>query len=62
MQKTKVAGYLLIAVSVLNTAVDLLNGGGFDVQSHITDIVGALNGAGFVFLRDALSKLQKANG
>lgn len=58
MKKTKVAGYLLIAVAVLNTAVDLLNGGEFSLSSHLTDIVTALSGAGFVFLRDAISKIE----
>lgn len=59
MTKTKVAGYLLIGVAVLNTAVDLLNGGDFNLSLHVSDLVTALSGAGFVFLRDAISKISK---
>ena len=57
MSRTKIAGYLLIAVSIMNTLADILNGGGFEASSHVNDIVVALNGAGFVFLREAIGKL-----
>jgi len=57
MSRTKIAGYLLIAVSIMNTLVDILNGGGFEASSHLNNIVVALNGAGFVFLREAIAKL-----
>lgn len=58
MSRTKLAGYLLVAVAVLNTALDLLNGNGFDMSTHINDVVTALSGAGFIFLRDAVAKIK----
>ena len=58
ISRTKIAGFLLIAVSVLNMAIDILNGGGFTLSSHLTDITNALAGAGFVFLRDAIAKIR----
>jgi hypothetical protein len=58
MKRTKIAGYLIIAIAVLNTAVDALNGGGFDLTLHINDLILALGGAGFVFLRDAIEKIK----
>lgn len=58
MSKTKITGYLMVAVAVLNVGIDALNGGGFDFTNHITSVTTALSGAGFVFLRDAVSKLQ----
>jgi len=58
MSRTKWAGYLLVAIAVLNTAVDLLNGGGFNFSVHITDITTALGGAGLIFLRDAVAKIK----
>lgn len=58
MAKTKIVGYIMILMAVLATVKDALDGGGFDFASHINDLVLALNGAGFVFLRDAISKLE----
>ena len=58
MSRTKITGWLLVAVAVLNTAVDLLNGNGFDLSAHISDLVTALSGAGLVFLRDAVAKVR----
>ena len=58
MSRTKLAGYLLVAVAALNTVVDLLNGNGFEMTTHVNDVVTALSGAGFVFLRDAVAKLK----
>ena len=60
MQKTKIVGYMIIAVAVLNTAIDALNGGGFDFITHVKDLDAALTGAGLVFLRDAIHKLNLA--
>ncbi len=60
MSKTKIVGYIMIAMAVLATAKDALDGGGFDFSTHINDLVLALNGAGFVFLRDAIAKLGPA--
>jgi len=58
MSRTKISGYLLIAVAALNTAVDLLDGGGFNLSAHVNDLIVALGGAGFIFLRDAIKKIQ----
>lgn len=60
MSKTKVAGYLLLVASVLKIAVDALNGGSFDIGGHFNEFMGALQGAGLVFLRDAMQKVHDA--
>lgn len=56
--RTKIVGYLLILLAVLGGVVDLLDGGGFDVSKHYDSIVLALNGAGFIFLRSAVQKVE----
>jgi hypothetical protein len=58
MQRTKIAGYILVAVAVLNTGVDLLDGNGFNFAAHVADLTTALSGAGLVFLRDAIAKIK----
>lgn len=59
MSKTKITGILLIIVALLKTAVDVLDGSGFGLMAHVDELVVALNGAGFIFLRDALQKIEK---
>jgi hypothetical protein len=58
MSRTKIAGYLMVAVAVLKTAVDILDGNGFDFVSNLDAISAALAGAGLVFLRDAVAKVK----
>lgn len=58
MSRTKIAGYLLIAVAVMQTAIDALNGGGFELSAHLNEIATALSGAGLVFLRQAIDKIK----
>lgn len=60
MSKTKVVGYLMVAVAVLNVAIDVLNGGGFDFNSHINSVLGGLTGAGLVSARLAIDKVLSA--
>lgn len=57
MPKTKIAGYLMILSAIVSIAIDLLNGGGFDMNAHIVDIQSALTGAGFVAVRTAIDKI-----
>lgn len=54
---TKIVGYLMIAVALLNVAIDALNGGDFNIQKHIDSVALALTGAGFVRVRKAIDKL-----
>ncbi len=56
MSRTKIVGYLIILLAVVTTAIDALNGGGFDVQAHFNEIAAALGGAGLVFLRSGVDK------
>ncbi len=56
MSKTKVIGYLIVAIAILNLAKDLLDGGSFDLNSHINQIQDGLFGAGIVFLRSGIDK------
>jgi len=58
MSKTKIAGALLVAVAVFQTAIDALNGGDFSLSSHLDEIATALSGAGLVFLRQAIDKIK----
>lgn len=58
MQRTKIAGILLVVVAVLHTAIDVLDGSGFDLSAHVSDVIAALNGAGLYFLRDAIAKIS----
>lgn len=58
MSKTKITGMLLIIVAILKAVIDVLDGGGFNLHQHLDSMFIALNGAGFVFLRDAVSKLK----
>lgn len=60
MSKTKVTGVLLFLIAVLKTAVDVVDGGGFSLSAHALDAQAALGGLGFVFLRDAIGKVQKS--
>lgn len=56
--RTKVVGYLIIAGAVIKMATDALDGGGFDLAHHADDVLAALAGAGFVFFRDALGRIE----
>ncbi len=58
MSRTKIAGYLIVAVAVLKTAVDAINGDGFSFMAHLDEISTALAGVGLVFLRDAVAKVK----
>ncbi len=50
----------MMVVAVLNVAIDLLNGGGFDFNSHISSVLGGLTGAGFLSARLAIDKVLAA--
>lgn len=58
MLRTKITGYLLIIVAVLKAGIDVLDGGSFNLNEHLDSMFIALNGAGFIFLRDAVSKVK----
>lgn len=58
MSKTKIVGVLMVIAAISNMGVDLLNGGGFDLSKNFDALMVALNGAGFVFLRAALDKVN----
>jgi hypothetical protein len=58
MSKTKIVGYLILAIAILNLAKDLLDGGGFDLNIHLNQIQDGLFGAGLVFLRSGLDKVS----
>lgn len=58
MPKTKIAGYLLIAIAVLKAGADLLDGNGFDIMTHVKELDSALIGAGFIFLRSSIQKIK----
>lgn len=56
--KTKLVGYLLILLAVVKAAIDALDGSGFDISAHFNEVALALSGAGLVFLRGAISKVE----
>lgn len=56
MSKTKVVGYLIVALAFIKVAVDALDGGGFDFQGHFDEVAAALGGIGLVFLRSGVDK------
>ena len=56
--KTKIVGYLIVLVAVVNFVIDVLNGGGINFAQHFDTISAALAGAGLVFLRSAVQKLE----
>ena len=56
--KTKVTGYLIFTIAILNTLLDAVNGNGFDYKYHLNDIYTAAGGLGLVFLRKAVDKVQ----
>lgn len=58
MSRTKMMGYLIVIVSLLNTVIDIFNGNGFDLSTHLNEIIAALGGAGLVFLRSAVEKIK----
>lgn len=58
MSRTKIVGYLIIAVALIKAVVDALDGRGFNAVGHLDEISAALSGAGFVFLRDAIAKVK----
>lgn len=53
---TKVVGYLLFLSAILNTVIDVMNGGSFNYETHMNDLYAAGIGLGFVFLRNAVGK------
>jgi hypothetical protein len=56
MSKTKIAGYLMILSAVVSVAIDLLNGGDFNLMTHVDAIQAGLIGAGFIAVRIAIAK------
>lgn len=58
-KNTKIVGWLLVAISILNLVVDLFDGNGVDLQKHYETIVSALIGAGFIAQRKATEKVEK---
>jgi len=56
--KTKIVGVLMVAMAFTKLAVDILDGNGVHVMSHVDEIQTALSGAGLYFLRDAIKKLE----
>lgn len=56
--KTRIVGWILVAVAVLKTIADLFDGGGFFLAAHVDDLTMALEGAGLIALRDAIRKVQ----
>lgn len=58
MSKTKIAGILMIIVAVLTPIATYLNGGHVDLGQAFQSFLSAMTGAGFVFLRDAIGKLE----
>lgn len=56
--RTKIIGALIVAVAVIQVAVDALDGGGFNLGGHIDSIMVALGGAGLYTLRDAVKKVE----
>jgi hypothetical protein len=59
MSRTKIIGYLLVLAAVVRIAVDALDGGEFNFSSHWAEFTQALAGAGVVFFRSAIEKLEK---
>lgn len=53
---TKVVGYLLFLSAILNTVIDVMNGGSVNYETHMNDLYAAGIGLGFVFLRNAVGK------
>jgi len=58
VNKTTIVGYLIVAVAVINTVIDVLNGGGFELSFHVNDLLTGLAGLGFVFGRAAIAKIR----
>lgn len=56
MSRTKIVGYLMILIAALETVVDALNGGTFNLQAHFDALMAALAGAGLIFLRSGVDK------
>jgi len=56
--RTKIVGYLMLLAAVCKVGIDIFNGGGFDFASNFNELSIGLAGAGFVFLRKAVEKLQ----
>lgn len=57
MPRTKIIGYLMLVTAISNTAIDILNGGGFELKPHVNDIMAGLAGAGLIFARTAIQKV-----
>lgn len=57
--KTKATGILILFIAIAKTIVDGLDGGGFSMASHYSEIYAGLGAAGLIFLRIAIDKLQK---
>ena len=54
--RTKIVGYLIVALAVLSLVKDALDGGPFDLNAHFNEVVAALGGVGLVFLRSGVDK------
>lgn len=57
MKKTKIVGVCMVVIALASTVKDVFDGGGFSFNSHLEEIRMGLEGFGFYFLRDAISKL-----
>lgn len=60
MSKTKIVGVLMLVAAVVDVAVDVLDGNGFDLSGHFKAIIAGLGGAGLIFLRSGVQKAQDA--
>ena len=59
-KRTKAVGYLMIVAAVVNVVVDVLNGGSFNFSEHLNAMFVASTGAGIIFMRDGIKKVQDA--
>ena len=53
-KRTKAVSILMVLMAVIKTVIDVIDGSGFNISTHYDDIILALNGAGFYFLRAAV--------
>ena len=60
MSRTKITGYVMLTIAILSIIVDALDGNGFNLSGHFDAIIAALGGAGLVFLRDGVQRVQDA--
>lgn len=62
MSRTKIVAAMTLTAAVLDIVIDALNGGGFDLKSHVAALLAASGSLGLYFLRDAVQKVQDAVG